>query len=214
MREHLSLLTDSYIRQGTTPEEAIRVARRQFGNTTSLLENRRDMQTIPTLESLWRDVCHGGRMLRKNPGLTTVALLTLSLGIGANAAIFSVVNAVLLRPLGFAEPDRLVTFWGSAPEMGLPTFSYPDAIYAYYRTHSHVLDPIAAYSGFGSTLTGQGEAERLNGAAVSSNFFRLLGRSPQEGRTFLPEEEARDRNHVAVLSHGLWQRRFGADRAL
>lgn len=163
------------------------------------------------LSGLWSDVRHGLRALRKNPGLTTVALLTLALGIGANAAIFSVVNAVLLRPLPFAEPDRLVAFWGSNPEMGLPVFNYPDAFYVYFRTRSRTLHPIAAYSSFSSTLTGAGDPERLRAVAVTADFFRLLGRPPQEGRTFRPDEEARDRKFVAVLGHGLWQRRFGGD---
>ena len=160
---------------------------------------------------LWSDVRYGLRALRKNPGLTAVALLTLALGIGANTAIFSVVNAVLLRPLPFTEPDRLVSFWGSAPEMGLAVVNYPDALYVYFRTRSRTLEGVAAYTGFGSTLTGAGEPERLNGVGVTADFFRLLGRMPQQGRTFLPEEEARDRNKVTVLSHGLWQRRFGGD---
>jgi hypothetical protein len=151
---------------------------------------------------LWSDVRYGTRSLRKSPGLTAVALLTLSLGIGANAAIFSVVNAVLLQPLPFADPDRLVTFWGSAPEMGLPVVNYPDAFYVYFRTRSRVLQPIAAYSSFGATLTGAGDPERLNGAAVTADFFPLLGRTPQQGRNFLPEEEARDRNQVTLLATG------------
>src|SRR5437867_3348703 len=161
------------------------------------------------LNGLRGDVRYGLRSLRRNPGLTAVALLTLSLGIGANAAIFSVVNAVLLRPLPFRQPDRLVAFWGSAPEMGIPVVNYPDALYVYFRTRSRVLDPLAAYSSYSVTLTGAGDPERLNTGTVTADFFRLLGATPQDGRTFLPEEEARDRNQVTVVSHGLWQRRFG-----
>ena len=159
----------------------------------------------------WGDVRYGLRALRRTPGVTAVALLTLSLSIGANAAIFSVVNAVLLRPLPFRDPDRLVAFWGSAPEMGIPVVNYPDALYVYFRTRSRVLDPLAAYSSYSVTLTGAGEPERLNAGTVTADFFRLLGGTPQSGRTFRPEEEARDRNRVAVVSHGLWQRRFGGD---
>ena len=163
------------------------------------------------LNGLWGDVRFGLRSLRRSPGLTVVALLTLSLGIGANAAIFSVVNAVLLRPLPFREPGRLVAFWGSAPEMGIPVVNYPDALYVYFRTRSRVLDPLAAYSSYSVTLTGAGDPERLNTGTVTADLFRLLGATPQDGRTFLPEEEARDRNQVTVVSHGLWQRRFGGD---
>jgi putative ABC transport system permease protein len=160
---------------------------------------------------LWGDVRYGLRSLGKSPVLTAVALLTLSLGIGANAAIFSVVNAVLLRPLPFAEPHRLVAFWGSAPEMGLSKVNYPDAFYVYYRTRSRALTKIAAYNAFSATLTGSGEPERLRGTGVTADFFPLLGIGPQAGRTFRPEEEAPARNQVVVLSHGLWQRRFGSD---
>ncbi len=161
------------------------------------------------------DFRHGLRALAKSRATTAVALLTLTLGIGGSAAIFSVVDAVLLRPLPFRAPDRLVAFWGSAPEKGLPVVNYPDGMYAYFRVRSHVLDPVAAYTGAGFTLTGAAGSERLNGAIVTADFFRTLGRLPMIGRTFLPEEEARGRNHVVVLSHGLWGaavRRKPADR--
>jgi putative ABC transport system permease protein len=160
---------------------------------------------------LWGDVRHGLRSLRKNPGLTAVALITLALGIGANAAIFSVVNAVLLRPLPFADPEGLVTFWGSAPQMGLPVVNYPDAFLVHFRGRSRTLDPIGAYNIGSITLTGAGEPERLWGSIVTADFFDVLGRTPLHGRTFLPEEEIRGRHQVAVLSYGLWQRRFGGD---
>jgi predicted permease len=155
------------------------------------------------------DVRHGLRSLRQHKALTATALLTLSLGIGANAAIFSVVNAALLRRLPFAEPDRLVEFWGSAPQMGLQVVHYPDALYVYLRTRSRVLERISAYNAVSTTLTGAGEPERLKAAAVTADFFPLLGLMPSQGRAFLPEEEAPDKNFVTVLSHGLWQRRFG-----
>ena len=157
------------------------------------------------------DLRHGLRSLRQHPALAAIALVTLSLGIGANAAIFSVVNAVLLRPLPFAEPDRIVAFWGSVPQMGIPVLNYPDAAYVYYRARSQTLEHLSAYDSYTTTLTGAGEPERLKATAVTASFFTLLGRMPQHGRAFLPEEEAKDRNFVTVLSHGLWQRRFGGD---
>ena len=157
------------------------------------------------------DLRYGLRSLRQHPALAAIALVTLSLGIGANAAIFSVVNAVLLRPLPFAQPDRIVAFWGSVPQMGIPVLDYPDAAYVYYRTRSQTLEHASAYTSFSTTLTGAGDPERLNAAAVTADFFPLLGRMPLLGRAFLPQEEAKDRNVVALLSHGLWQRRFGGD---
>ena len=214
--------------RGIPAAEAERLLREELAAGNVLEEELRRLERAaepppPALgapaESRWLgglagDVRYGLRALAKSPGLTAVALVTLSLGIGANAAMFSVVNAVLLRPLPFAEPDRLVAFWGSAPEMGLPVVNYPDALYVYFRTRSRTMDPVVAYANAGLTLTGAGDPERVNGATVTADFFRLLGRTPQRGRVFLPEEEGRGRNQVVVLGHGLWQDRFGADPAI
>jgi predicted permease len=166
------------------------------------------------LSGLWDDVRYAVRSLRKSPAHTGVALLTLALGIGATTAIFSAVNAVLLRSLPFAEPDRLVTFWGTAPEKGLPVVNYPDALYAVYRDRLRSVNPMAMYSASGFTLTGQGEAERLDGAVVTVEFFRALGVAPTLGRTFLEVEQARGANLVTVLSYAFWQRRLGGDSAV
>jgi putative ABC transport system permease protein len=164
---------------------------------------------------LREDVRDGLRALRSNPALTLVALLTLGVGIGANAAIFSVVNAAILRPLPFADPDRLVSFWGSAPKMGIPVVNYPDALYVYIRTRGRDLSPIAAYGAFTTTLTeGSAEPERLASAGVTANFFDVLGRAPMMGRAFLAEEERQNANHVTIVSHRLWQRRFAGDPQL
>ena len=164
------------------------------------------------LLGLWGDVRDGGRALRASPGLTVVALLTLALGIGANVAIFSVVNAVLLRPLPFAAPDRLVGFWGSEPKRGLPVVAWADALYVHFRTRGRVLRPVAAYGEYQFTITnGTGEAERIRGAAVTANFFETLGRSPIRGRAFTSAEEGPRTEHVAILGYGLWRRRYGGD---
>ncbi|HET9513083.1 MAG TPA: ABC transporter permease [Gemmatimonadales bacterium] len=160
------------------------------------------------------DLRYGARSLRRSPGLTTVALLTLALGIGATTAFFSMVNAVLLRPPPFERPSELVTFWGTAPEKGLPVVNYPDALYDYYRHRLRAADPIAMYTRAGFTLTGRGEALRLDGANVTVDFFRLLGVRPRLGRVFLPGEDRQGNNLVAVLSHGLWQARLGSDPAI
>ena len=161
-----------------------------------------------------RDVQLAGRTLRKNPLSTAVAVLTLTLGIGAAAAIFTFVNAVLLQGPPFADPGRLVVFWGTAPDKGLPVVNYPDALYAHYRARARTLDPLAMYRTAGFTLTGAGGAERITAANVTLDFFRTLGVTPLKGRTFLPEEERRGNNLVAVVSYGFWQRRFGGDPGL
>jgi putative ABC transport system permease protein len=164
------------------------------------------------LLGVWGDVRDGARALRASPGLTVVALLTLAVGIGASVAIFSVVNAVLLRPLPFADPDRLVGFWASEPKRGLPVVAWADALYVRFRDRGRVLRPVAAYGEYQFTITnGTGEAERIRGAAITANFFDTLGRSPIRGRAFTAAEEGPRTEHVAILGYGLWQRRYGGD---
>src|SRR5262249_22463950 len=119
------------------------------------------------IAGLWQDLRYGVRMLRKNPGFTAVAVLTLAVGIGANTAIFSVVNAVLLRPLPYPDQDRLVNFWLSAPSKGLPEVALPDALFAFYRDRSHTFEKMAAYTDEGFNLNDASEPERLNGANVT-----------------------------------------------
>jgi putative ABC transport system permease protein len=143
-----------------------------------------------------------------------VAIATLALGIGACTLIFSAVDGVLLRPLPFKEPDRLVTFWGTAPEKGLPEVDIPEGLGVLYRDRARTLEQFAAYGTTGFNLTGNGEAERVDGAAVSIGFFGVFGVAPLLGRTPAPGEDAVDAKPVAVLSHALWQRRFGGDSAI
>ncbi len=151
------------------------------------------------------------RMLLKAPAFTSIAVLTLALGIGANSAIFSVVDTVLLRPLAFPQPERLVTIWGntaSAPQLR-ETDSFPD--FFDYRDQSQSFSAMAAYSGAGTVLTGAGEAQELDGVATSGDFFGVLGVQPMLGRGFTVEEAKVGGPNVVVLSHGLWQRAFGSD---
>ena len=163
--------------------------------------------------TLWQDIRYGVRMLLKRPAYTAIAVLTLALGIGANSAIFSVVNAVLLRPLPFSEPDRLVYAEGadlSSGEKG-GAISPPD--FLDYREQNHVFERFAAFQPLSFTVTGDGsETERITSARVSTGFFETLGVTPLAGgRTFLPEEEQEGRNGVVVISYGLWQRRYAGD---
>jgi putative ABC transport system permease protein len=164
--------------------------------------------------TLFQDVRYGSRMLAKNPGFTAVAILTLALGIGANTAIFSVVNAVLLRPLPFAAPDRLVRVVSVRMPANAPdNASYPD--FLDWRARNHVFESMAVFRTGDFTLTRQGDAVQLAGAAVSADLFRLLGVRPSSGRAFLPEEDkpgAADGGDAVILSHRLWQERFGTDR--
>ena len=167
------------------------------------------------MDILLRDIRYGIRSLLKRPGFTMIALMALALGIGANTAIFSLVNAVLIRPLPFAEPDRLVWVWGNMSSgSNRASVSPPD--YLDYRQQNTTFEEFAASIGvpIASNLTGNGEPERLNAAAVTGNYFQALGTPPALGRTFLLENEKPGNEQVAVLSYGLWQKRFGGDRAI
>jgi putative ABC transport system permease protein len=161
--------------------------------------------------SLLQDLRHGARLLIKSPVFTIVAVLTLALGVGANTAFFSVVNAVLVKPLPYPEPDRLVTFWVSSPAEGLRDMEWTEGLFAFLRDHTQKFESLAAYDGTGFNMTSRGEPERLNGTTVTADFFRVLGQEPVQGRTFLAEEDTPGNNNVIILSHELWQRRFGGD---
>jgi putative ABC transport system permease protein len=160
-----------------------------------------------SLESLWQDIRFAIRSLRKSPAFTTVALLTFALGIGANTAVFSVVNAILLRPLPFANPDRLAAIW--------PTRSISSAELEYMQSHSKTFEAIAAFSpGWGIAMTGVGDPRQLDAARVSTNYFQTLGVRPALGRAFVDGESAPDESNVAVLSHALWSTHFGSDSSI
>jgi len=161
-----------------------------------------------------KEVQFAVRGLLKRPGFALIAVLTLALGIGANTAIFSVVNAVLLRPLPLTEPDRLMTFWHSAPAKGLRHLDLNDALFAYYRDRTRTFESIAAYENGEVALTGNGDPEVLPAAAITYNYFNVLGREPLHGRSFTAQEDTPGNNNVAILSYALWQRRFGGNAGI
>jgi predicted permease len=159
------------------------------------------------------DLRYGFRLFRKSPLFTTIAVATLALGIGANAAIFSVVDAVMIRALPFADPDRLVVLWEDASFAGIPKNTPSPGNYNEWRRLNRSFEDIAATRGATSSLTGDGEPEQVLGRLVTANFFSVLGVTPQRGRTFTDEED-RTGAQVVIISHGLWQRRFGGDAAI
>jgi len=163
------------------------------------------------MNELFQDSRYALRLLLKNPGFTAIAVLTLALGIGANTGIFSVVNAVLLRPLPFRDPGRLVLI---AERSSYPILSTSYENYLDWREQSHSFAAVEATRGTTLTLAGTGEPERLNARMVTAGMFPMLGIRAQEGRTFLPEEDRANGAPVALLSYGLWQRRFGASRQI
>ena len=163
------------------------------------------------MDSIMKDIRFAVRGLLKKPAFTLIAVLTLALGIGANTAIFSVVNAVLLRPLAVKDPDRLMTFWHSAPAKGLKHLDLNDALVAYYRDRTRTFQSLAAFETGNFSITGGGDPEVVPGGVVTFNYFEVLGREPLYGRTFTPQEDTPGNNHVALLSYALWQRRFGGN---
>jgi putative ABC transport system permease protein len=209
---HLEREIEENIIRGMTPEEARYAAIRSFGGVERVREESRDVRGIRLLEELWQDLRFGLRMLMKQPGFTFIAILTLALGIGANTAIFSVVNAVLLRPLPFQEPERVVMVWnkGAAAAGGDHT---PLAVADLFdwRAQSHAFDGIAAFRYDSFTLTGVETPESVPGASVTANFFEVLGVPPALGRTFLPDEDRQGAARVVLLSDGFWRSRFVAD---
>ena len=165
-------------------------------------------------ERLIQDVRYGWRLLVKSPGFTIIAVLSLALGIGANTAIFSLVRTVLLRPLGYHEPERLVMIWEDASFAGFPRNTPAPANYLDWKADSRSFAGMAAMADQGFNLTGDGEPEKVQAYAVTADFFPLLGVNPALGRVFAPEEDRPGADRVVVLSYGLWQRRFGGDQQI
>ncbi len=212
LRYHLERQIEELIAKGMTPEEARYAALRALGGIEQRKEECRDMRRVRLIEDLIQDLSYGLQMFRKNPGFALIAVLTLSLGIGANTAIFSVVNVSLLRSLPYQDPDRLVRlsyyrpdgFSGGASDVG--HMDYLD-----WRNQAKAFEKIATFSAGTADLTGSGEPERLALGNVSADLFETLGVAPALGRAFTREEYTVGGAPVVILSHSLWQRRFGGD---
>jgi putative ABC transport system permease protein len=203
---HSALLAERYRSQGMSAEEAARAASRQFGNATLLKEDRRAMQTFPALEELWRDVRYAARVLKKSPSFTAAVVLTLALSIGANTAIFSVVNGLLLRPLSFQRPERVMLI----EDRWLPRFpsfdTRPEHLQA-WREQSRGFEQLAAFASGAFNLTAEGRPERISGARISANLPSLLGVNPILGRGFQAEDDHEGSDRVVLMGFDLWQRR-------
>jgi predicted permease len=210
IESHIQMQIDDHLRAGMAPEEARRQALIKFGGVEQMKENCRDRRGLLWLESLLQDVRFGLRMLRKSPGFTAVAILTLALGIGANTALFTVVNGVLLNPLPFPEPDRLVTVDASKTNFQRGSISYPNFIDWHRINQSFSYFAVSRPTGF--LMTGIGPAEELDAAAVTSDLFPMLGIKPVVGRWFTPAEDAIGTSKVVAISTELWQRKFGLSR--
>jgi len=211
LESHLQMHIEDNLGRGMTPAEARRQALIKLGGIEQTKGNYRDRRGFPWLESLLQDIRFGLRMLRKNPGFTAVAVLTLALGIGANTAVFSGSIAFLRKSVAFPQVDRLVMVLNLAPKqtVGWTNVSPPD--YLDWKKQSQSFEEMAAWKWTSWNLTGKGDPEKLDGALVTANFFRTLGVMPAMGRPFQTGEEQPGHGQEAILSYGLWQRRFGSD---
>src|SRR5216684_868902 len=208
---HLELAVEENLQQGMSAVEARRQALIRFGGREQAKEQHRKARGISALDALLQDLSFSVRMLRKNPGFTLTLVVTLALGIGANATIFTWIKAVLLAPLpGIEEPEKLVEIWGATRNNSALSSSYVD--YLDYRDQNKVLSGLIAHQVLPLNLGRSEKPERVWGAIVSGNYFDVLGVRPLIGRTFLPEEDRTPNTHpVVVIGYGLWERRFGAD---
>ena len=211
LNAHLAMLTEENIRRGMPPEIAARAARVRLGGAPQLRENNRQLEGLPFIDALLQDLRYAARMLRKRPGFTTVAVLTLALGIGANTAMFSVVNAIFFRPLPFSDADHIYVVRRLGNRFGGASLSLP--IYLAWQKQSEPLFEQLALIGWkgSSTLTGRGEPERIPAAGASAELFALLKVHPVIGRDFRAEEARPGGANVAILSDRLWHRRFHGD---
>ena len=208
---HIDMRTEENIGRGMSPEEARRDAERRFGNPTRIKERGYEVRGGRWLEAFWQDLRFGARILIKKPGFTLVAVITLALGIGANSTIFSFANGILLRPLPYQHPERLVLLDETAPKRGVSSMGVSFPNFLDWREQNHVFEDVGAYGTGNYTLVGVGEPEQMRGARLSSGLLEILGVAPVLGRTIRPEEDRPDNNTVVILGHGLWQSRFGSN---
>jgi macrolide transport system ATP-binding/permease protein len=225
---HLAMLAEDYARRGMSPNEAMRAARVQLGGAAQLREAHRAVRGLPFLDTLFQDICYTFRTLRKNPGFTALAVLTLAIGVGVNAAVFTVYDAAFLRPLQAADPDRLVQLAYTGRNA-----QFPYTEFAWYRDHVQSLSGLAAMSFQGFSMSGAGAApsaqsgiasatglqfpqttgasEPVSATVVSGNYFQVLGAHANYGRIFLAEEDSPSAQPVVLLSDRFWERRFARD---
>lgn len=217
MRQHVDMLAERFVRQGMDPIQAALAARRQFGNSTLMQEDRRAMQTFPPLESVWRAVRYAARQLRASPVFTVTAVLSLALGIGANTAIFTLLDQLVLRLLPVPEPERLVMIWSTGPHQGdnrgVRVSSYP--LCQDYQRRADAFESVFCRYSTTVVATVGTNTEPVRAELVSANYFQGLRVGPSAGRVLLPESDDRpDGARVVVVSHRYWVDRLGANPAV
>src|SRR3989454_6458215 len=198
-----------------SPAAARMAALREFGGVQQVMEESRDARGVAWIGNLLHDIKYGVRLMTRALGFAAAEILTVALGIGATTAMFSVVYGVVLKPLPYTDPDRLVNLWNTAHKRGLPRAYVGMANLYDWRARNHVFEEIAALRAVANfNLTAVGEPERLNASRVEARLFRVLGVTPLIGRTFTEDEDEIGHERVAILTYGLWQRRFGADPSI
>jgi len=205
---HIALQTAENLRAGMSPAEAHRQAKLKFGSVASMTEDYRAERRLLSLDRILQDVRYGARMLRKSPGFASIAILTLALGIGANTALFTVVNGVLLDPLPYPHPARLVAVYGTTPGVYRGPITYLN--FLDWQRDNRTFSSMAMYRNQDYNFTGHGQAERLSGFMVSAAFFSTLGVQPVLGRAFRPDDDRMGAGPVVILGGGFWKRRFGS----
>ena len=206
LRFHIEQQTAANIAAGMSPEDARRQAALQFGAVEGVKEDCREQRSAYWFESLVADLRYALRMLRKSPAFAAIAILTLALGIGANTAIFSLVEGVLLAPLPYPDPHRLVMVWENNPRFPRVFVSYPNFLDWQHSARS--FRKMAAFRNQGIDLTSPGTPEHIDAKQISSGFFSTLGTELSLGREFSPEEDHRGAVPVVIISYGLWRNRF------
>lgn len=209
LRFHMDRQFEKYIQSGMERDAALRRVRLEFGGWDQVREECRDARGVALLETLGQDLRYGWRTLRRSPGFTAAALFTLALGIGANTSIFSVVYGVVLRPLPFRDPARLIVMNETTPRVGDVSVSYPN--FQDWRAQSRSFAEMSQVAGVHFNMSGSGQPENISGLAVSTNFLSMMGVRPLAGRDFRPDEEKAGTAPVLLLSYSLWQSHFGAD---
>src|SRR5271168_4857789 len=211
LESHLQFHIEDNLRRGMTSEQACRNALIKLGGMEQTRQAYRERQSLPWIETLWQDIRFGLRMIAKNPGFTITAVLTLALGIGANTAIFSVVKAVLLAPLPYKDPSRIVAVWTTNPARGGEPMPSTAGDFGLWKQKGSVFEDLAPSYDDQRTLTGQGAPQFLIGYAVSASYLRILGVEPQIGRLYTDQEDKPGGPNVALLSDHLWRTTFLAD---
>ena len=214
LQSYIDLLTEEKIRAGLSPDEARRAARAEAGSIEHIKDEVRDVRKGSLLDSGWQDFRYGIRLLARSPGFSALAILTIGLGIGANSAIFSVINGVVRKPLAYPDAERLMFITSQFPTLNFSKFWVSPPEYFDFKEHTRAFAHVAAYTTNAQNLSEGDRPERVNAAFVTASMFDVLGVRPARGTVFTPEQDMPNAEPVVVLGHDLWQRAFGGDPAI